>query len=107
MNNIDTGGFVLKTIYDTDKSKLENKILDTRELAKNIDHNVEITETENKITSVSGLATTSALTAVENKIPDISSLVKETAYNIKIIEIAKILVIMIFINILLPQNLII
>ena len=61
---------------------------------------------ESKIPSISGLATTSALTAVENKIPDISSLVKKTAYNIKIIEIAKILVIMIFMNILLPQNLI-
>ena len=59
-----------------------------------------------EIPSISGLATTSALTAVENKIPDISSLVKKTAYNIKIIEIAKILVIMIFMNILLPQNLI-
>ena len=55
-------------MYDTDKSKLENKILDTRELVKNTDYNVEITEIENKIASVSGLATTSALTAVENKI---------------------------------------
>ena len=25
VNNIDTGGFVLKTKYDTDKSELENK----------------------------------------------------------------------------------
>ena len=28
--NIDTSGFVLKTKYDTEKSELENKILDTR-----------------------------------------------------------------------------
>ena len=27
VNNIDTGGFVLKIKYDMDKSKLENKIL--------------------------------------------------------------------------------
>ena len=29
VNNIDIGGFVLKTKYDTDKSNLEKKISDT------------------------------------------------------------------------------
>ena len=29
VNSIETSGFVLKTKYDTDKSELENKILDT------------------------------------------------------------------------------
>ena len=94
-------------MYDTDKSKLENKILDTSGLVQNTDYNVKITEIENKIPSVSGLATNSALTAAENKIPDVSSSVKKTAYNINIIEIEKILVIMILINILLHQNLMI
>ena len=94
-------------MYDTDKSKLENKMLDTSGLVQNTDYNVKITEIENKIPSVSGLATTSALTAAENKIPDVSSSVKKTAYNINIIEIEKILVIMILINILLHQNLMI
>ena len=34
VNNIDTSDFVLKTKYDTDKSELENKILDTSGLVK-------------------------------------------------------------------------
>ena len=33
---------------------------------------------ENKIPSISGLATNSALAAAENKIPDVSNLVKKT-----------------------------
>ena len=37
VNNIDTSTFVLKTKYDTDKSKLENKIPDTSGLAKKTD----------------------------------------------------------------------
>ena len=44
----------------------------------NIDYNAKINELENKIPSISGLVTTSALTAVENKIPNVSSLVKKT-----------------------------
>ena len=36
VNSIDTNGFVLKTKYDTDKSKLENKIPDTSSLVKKI-----------------------------------------------------------------------
>ena len=34
VNSIDTSGLVLKTKYDTDKSELENKILDTTGLVK-------------------------------------------------------------------------
>ena len=34
VNNIDTSGFVLKTKYDTDKSELEKKILDTSGIVK-------------------------------------------------------------------------
>ena len=60
VNNIDASDFVLKTKYNTDKTELENKILD-----------------------ISNLATKTALTAVENSIPDISSLVKKTDYNTK------------------------
>ena len=44
----------------------------------------KITEIENKIPSISGLATNSALNAVENKILNVSSLVKKTDYNAKI-----------------------
>ena len=45
--------------------------------------------------SITGLATTSALTIVENKIPSISSLVKKTDYDTKVSEIIKNLLIII------------
>ena len=38
---------------------------------KKTDYNAKITEIKRKIPSISGLGTTSALTAVENKIPDV------------------------------------
>ena len=44
--------------------------------------NAKITETEGKIPSITGLATTTALTAVENKIPNASNLVKKKCKNI-------------------------
>ena len=40
-------------------------------------YNTKITETESKIPSITGLVTSSALTAVENKKPDASNLVKK------------------------------
>ena len=49
----------------------------------------KLTELENKIPNVSGLATKTALVAVENKIPSVSNLVKKTDYNTKITEIEK------------------
>ena len=51
------------------------------------DFNAKISEVEGKIASISGLAKTSALTAVENKIRNVSSLVKKKEYNTKISEI--------------------
>ena len=51
------------------------------------DFNAKVTEIEGKIHSISGLATSSGLTAVKNKIPDVSSLVKKRDYNTKISEI--------------------
>ena len=36
-----------------------------------------MTELENKIPSISGLATNSALTAVQNEIPNVNNLVKK------------------------------
>ena len=54
---------------------------------KKTDFRGKVTELQGKIPSISGLATSSALTAVENKIPDASSLVKKTDYNTKISEI--------------------
>ena len=69
VNNIDTSGFLLKTKYDTDKLELEKKIPNTSNFVKKSDYNTKISEIEGKIPSITGLATTSALTAVENKIP--------------------------------------
>ena len=74
-------------------------------LAKKTDLNAKITEIENKIPSITGLATNYALTAVENKIPNVSSLLKKTIM-IQNINIGKKLLIMIMTNILLLQNLI-
>ena len=56
-------------------------------LLKKTDYSSKITEIENKIPSISGLATNSALTAVENEIPNVSGLVDKTDYNTKINEI--------------------
>ena len=82
VNNIDTSEFVLKTKYQTDKTKSERKIPDVTDFVKK----TKLTELENKILDFSGLATKTALTAVENKIPDVSSLVKKTNYDTKISE---------------------
>ena len=68
---------------------LKKKIANTIGLFKKTDCNAKITEIEGKIPSISGLAITTALTAVENKIPDVSNLVKKTDYNTKIDEIKK------------------
>ena len=55
VNSIDTSLFALKTMYDTDKSEIENKILDTSGLVKKTDYNAKITEIEGKIPNISGL----------------------------------------------------
>ena len=77
LNNIDTSKFVLKTKYDTDKSKLENKVPDTSGFVKKTNYDAKIADIEGKIPDVSNLATKTALTTVENNIPDVSSLVKK------------------------------
>ena len=73
VDNIDTSKFILKTKYDTGKTKLEKKIPDTSNLVKRSDYNTKITEIE-----VSNLTTKTALTTVENKIPDTSNLTTKT-----------------------------
>ena len=84
VNGIDTTNFVLKTKYEKDGSDFEDKINtvgkkipDVSDLVKKTTFNAKITEVEDKIPNITGLATSSALTAVENKIPDFSSLVKK------------------------------
>ena len=53
-----------KTVYEKLVAK-ENNI--DSWLVKNLDYNVKVTEIENKIPTISGLATNAALTVVENK----------------------------------------
>ena len=60
-------------MYNTDKTKLENKIANVTNFAKK----TKLPELENKIADISNLATKTALTTVVNKIPDVSSLVKK------------------------------
>ena len=68
---------------------MDKKISDTSAFVKKTDYSSKITEIENKIPSISGLATNSSLTAVENKIPNVSGLVKKRDYNTKISETEK------------------
>ena len=68
---------------------MDKKIPDVSGLVKKTDFNSKITEIEGKIPIITGLATSSALTAVENKIPDVSDLVTKTDYNTKISDIEK------------------
>ena len=75
-------------------------------LLKKTDYNAKISEIKGKIPSVSGLTTTSALTAVENKLPNVSNLVKETDYDTRISETENKLTDHNHDNILLLQNLI-
>ena len=56
-------------------------------MVKKTDFNAEISEVEGKISSIRGLATSSALNAVQNKISDVSSFVKKkTDFNSKLTE---------------------
>ena len=87
VKSIDTGWFVLKTKYDTDKSELDNKIPDTSSLLKKTDYDSKVSEVEGKIPDITHLATKTALTTVENKIPNISNVVKKTDYDTKVTEI--------------------
>ena len=75
-------------VIKEDEKKLIRKLI-LIGLLKKANYNAKISEVENKIPSISGLATNTALAAVENKIPDVSSLVKKTDYNTKVSEIEK------------------
>ena len=97
VNNVDISGFVLKSKYGTDKSNLKKKISDADkkflilvDLLKKTDYNAAATELENKIASISGSDTSSALNAIENEIANVSNLVKKKKkadYDTKISEI--------------------
>ena len=75
-------------------------------LLKKTDYNAKIIERDNKISSISGLATNAALSTVENKIPNISSLVKKADYVTNLLKLKRNLLIIIMINTLQLQTLI-
>ena len=82
VNSIDASAFVLKTKYETDKSKIENKNPD-----KKTDYNTKIAKIEGEVPNVRNLVTKATLTTIDNKRPSVSSLAKKTDYNAKITEI--------------------
>ena len=71
------------------------------DLLKKTDYNAKVSKIENKIPSISGLATNFALNAVENKIPTISNLVEKQIITQKSLKLKGKLLVMIIINILL------
>ena len=67
VNSINTRGFILKTMYDTGETELENKIPDASGLVLNTDYNTTITEIEGKIPDATSLAIKTALATIEKK----------------------------------------
>ena len=97
---------IKKTEYNTKTKNIEYKIPDITNLATKSIFNIKINEVNTEILGISGLVTSSALTAVENKIPNVSNLVKKADYDTKVNETEKKLLIISMTNTLLLQNLI-
>ena len=76
VDNIDTSIFILKTKYNTDKSKLEKKFPGVSEVLKKTNCN----------TKTSCLATKTEVATIENKIPSVNNLVTKTDFNTKVTE---------------------
>ena len=66
-------------------SHVDEEISDISGLVKKADFNAKITEAEGRIPSISGLATSSALTSVDNKI---SGLVTKTDFAAKLKKVS-------------------
>ena len=92
----------------TQLNQKQEKNPDTSGLIKKLDHNRRLQKQKVKyLVLVSGLASTSAFTVVENKIPNVRSLVKKQIITQRLVKLKRNLLIIIMINILIPQNLII
>ena len=104
VDNIDTSDFVLKTMYNTDKAELQNKIPDVSNLVKK----TKLTELEKKIPDLSNLATKTGLTTVENKIPLVKKylLLKKQTIILKLQKLKRNLMTIIKANILIRKSLI-
>ena len=104
VDNIDTSDFVLKTMYNTDKAELQNKIPDVSNLVKK----TKLTELEKKIPDLSNLATKTGLITVENKIPLVKKylLLKKQTIILKLQKLKRNLMTIIKTNILIRKSLI-
>ena len=104
VDNIDTSDFVLKTMYNTDKAELQNKIPDVSNLVKK----TKLTELEKKIPDLSNLATKTGLITVENKIPLVKKylLLKKQTIILKLQKLKINLMTIIMTNILIRKSLI-
>ena len=102
VSNIDTSDFVLKTMYNTDKTELERKIRNVTDFVKK----AKLSKSENKIPHINNLAIKTALTTVKDKIPDVTNLVKKQTIIQKLLILEINLIILIITNILILQNLI-
>ena len=78
---------LLKKLNMMLRKNTEDKIPDISNLATKSNLNTKINEVKNEIPSITGLATTSALTTVENKIPSISNLVKKQIMIQKLLKL--------------------
>ena len=106
LSNVVNNEVFKKTEYDAKIKNIEDKIPDISTLATKVILIQKKNEVKNEIPSITGLATTSALTTVENKIPSISNLVKKQIMIQKLLKLKRNLLIIIMISILLLQNLI-
>ena len=106
LSNVVNNEVFKKTEYDAKIKNIEDKIPDISTLATKVILIQKINEVKNEIPSITGLATTSALTTVETKIPSISNLVKKQIMIQKLLKLKRNLLIIIMISILLLQNLI-
>ena len=70
-----------------DKLDATVSTIDTSGLVKKTDYNTKITEIENKIPSISGLATKSELTTVEDKIPNVWNLFQKQIMTQKLLKL--------------------
>ena len=104
VDNIDTSDFVLKTMYNTDKAELQNKIPDVSNLVKK----TKLTELEKKIPDLSNLATKTGIITVENKIPLVKKylLLKKQTIILKLQKLKRNLMTIIMTNILIRKSLI-
>ena len=87
LSNVVNNEVVKKTEYDKLVTKVNNINIGTGKFILKSDYDADKTKIENKIPNISKLATKAALNTIENKIPDVSNLVKKSDYDTKIKDI--------------------